>query len=162
MSAGFDEDIANRFVKAKILTKEGKIRTIYKKDAKFSFRESIFKKKGYIVLEASFSLEKRASPDSIFERMKKNTIMRHKTQPLGLPSAGCFFIGNSIISLHQFLIKHNMLGYRVGDAMLSTKNANFLVNMGNATSSNVFHLQALIRQVFYQTYNKELSRSYFS
>ena len=158
MNAGFDEDVAKRFVKAKILTKEGEIRTIYKKDAGFSFRESTFKKNGYIVLEASFSLEKRKSPDSILERMNRNTISRRKTQPLGLPSAGCFFKGNSIISLHQFFIKHNMLGYRVGDAMVSTKNANFLVNMGNATSSNVFHLQTIIRQIFYQTYNKELQR----
>ena len=48
--------------------------------------------------------------------------------------------------------------YRVGDNMVSTKNATFLVNMGNAASSNAFHLQTFIRETFYQTYNKELQQ----
>ena len=51
-----------------------------------------------------------------------------------------------------------MLGYRIGDAMICTKNANFIVNIADATSSHVFYLQAFIRQIFYQTYNKELER----
>ena len=80
--------------------------------------------------------------------MEKNTVKKRKTQPLGLPSGGCFFKKNSITSLHKFYIQHNVLGFRVGEAMVSTKNANFLVNMNNATSSHVFHLQAFNGKYF--------------
>ena len=46
MNAGaFGGEIGGNLVKARILSKEGEILTIYKKDANFSFRESIFKKK---------------------------------------------------------------------------------------------------------------------
>ena len=134
MNAGcFGGEIAEKFLKAKILTKEGEIRVLIKKIRIFLIDEVFSKKKDILYWKLAFLLKKNSSY-SIFEGMERSKIMKQRTQPLGLPSTGCFFKGNFIIYLHQFFIKHYMLGYRIGNAMVSTKNANFLVNMGNVSS----------------------------
>ena len=73
-----------------------------------------------------------------------------------------FFKGNSIIYLLKFCIKHNMLRFRVGDVMISIKNDNFFVNMGNATILYVFYLRAFIRQIFHQLQREVILVGHFS
>ena len=83
-----------------------------------------------------------------------NTIDRQKTQPLGLPMQ-CFFVWNSII----FLIKHNLLGYRLVVQWYQLKMPIFLLiwEMQQVHRFFIYKL-VFIQQVFNQTYNKELQR----
>ena len=55
-------------------------------------------------------------------------------------SAGCFFIWvkQNFGSLYQKYKENNLVGYKVGDAMVYPYNIAFIVNLGNATSSDVY------------------------
>ncbi len=68
---------------------------------------------------------------------------RRATQPLTLPNAGSVFINPSGDSAGRLIEAVGLKGCRIGDAEISTKHANFIVNRGEATAVQVL---ALIRK----------------
>ena len=75
---------------ATILTRDGEVLTLSKSDLHLGYRQSIFKDKGYVILEANFKLEK--SPAKLIKnKMDEFTIARRTKQPLEYPSCGSVF-----------------------------------------------------------------------
>ncbi len=82
---------------------------------------------------------------SELERTVKDYLRyRRETQPLTLPSAGCVFKNPPDDSAGRVVEAAGLKGIHVGDAEVSTKHANFIVNRGNASAKDVL---ALIRKV---------------
>ncbi len=69
---------------------------------------------------------------------------RKDTQPLTMPSAGCVFKNPPKDSAGRLIEKAGLKGACVGDAQVSEKHANFIVNRGEARAADVV---ALIRKV---------------
>jgi UDP-N-acetylmuramate dehydrogenase len=69
---------------------------------------------------------------------------RRDTQPLMLPSAGCVFKNPPNDSAGRVVEAVGLKGARVGDAQISEKHANFIVNQGKASAKDVL---ALIKKV---------------
>ena len=69
---------------------------------------------------------------------------RRDTQPLTLPSAGCVFKNPPKDSAGRVIDLAGLKGAQVGDAQVSEKHANFIVNQGQASAKDVL---ALIRKV---------------
>ena len=69
---------------------------------------------------------------------------RRDTQPLALPSAGCVFKNPPKDSAGRVIDVAGLRGAQVGDAQVSDKHANFIVNQGQASAKDVL---ALIRKV---------------
>ena len=69
---------------------------------------------------------------------------RRDTQPLSLPSAGCVFKNPKNDSAGRVVESAGLKGAAVGDACVSTKHANFIVNQGHASARDVL---SLIRKV---------------
>ncbi len=69
---------------------------------------------------------------------------RRNTQPLALPSAGCVFKNPPNDSAGRVVEAAGLKGAHVGDAEISDKHANFIVNQGCASAKDVL---ALIRKV---------------
>lgn len=69
---------------------------------------------------------------------------RRDTQPLALPSAGCVFKNPPKDSAGRVIDEAGLKGVQVGDAQVSDKHANFIVNQGQASAKDVL---ALIRKV---------------
>lgn len=62
---------------------------------------------------------------------------RIKTQPLGFPSAGSVFRNPPGDHAARLIEQCGLKGFRIGDAMVSTLHANFIVNCGHATASEI-------------------------
>ncbi len=69
---------------------------------------------------------------------------RRDTQPLSMPSAGCVFKNPKNDSAGRVVESAGLKGAEVGDACVSTKHANFIVNQGHASAHDVL---SLIRKV---------------
>ncbi|MBK9308695.1 MAG: UDP-N-acetylmuramate dehydrogenase [Nitrospira sp.] len=69
---------------------------------------------------------------------------RRDTQPLSMPSAGCVFKNPKNDSAGRVVESAGLKGTAVGDACVSTKHANFIVNQGHASAHDVL---SLIRKV---------------
>lgn len=72
---------------------------------------------------------------------------RKNTQPLTMPSAGCVFKNPPNDSAGRLIEATGLKGLRVGDAEVSTKHGNFIVNRGHAKAADVIELIGKVRRV---------------
>jgi UDP-N-acetylmuramate dehydrogenase len=84
---------------------------------------------------------------SDIERVVKDYLhYRRDTQPLAMPSAGCVFKNPSNDSAGRLIEEAGLKGARVGDAEVSMKHANFMVNRGQASAADVLALISKVRR----------------
>jgi UDP-N-acetylmuramate dehydrogenase len=83
---------------------------------------------------------------SEIERVVKDYLRyRRDTQPLAMPSAGCVFKNPPNDSAGRLIEAAGLKGARVGDAEVSMKHANFIVNRGQASAADVIALIGKVR-----------------
>lgn len=86
-------------------------------------------------------LQLRPGIRSEIEKVVKDYLhYRRDTQPLTLPSAGCVFKNPPNDSAGRVVDAAGLKGVSVGDAQISTKHANFIVNQGHASAADVLAL----------------------
>lgn len=101
---------------------------------------------GWVVTAASFRLG-RDAPGAIRERMRGFNRKRAAAQPLALRSAGSTFKNPPGGELAWRLIARcGLRGARQGEAQVSEKHCNFLVNRGQATSADMLALIARVQE----------------
>lgn len=120
------------------------IRTLTKEEISSSYRDSIFKHKDYVCLEAEFVLE-FDDKDKILKEIKSIIEARKEKQPLEFPSAGSVFKNGDEYSAGRLIEAAGLKGTRVGDAEVSLKHANFIINRGSAKAEDVIELIDIIK-----------------
>lgn len=100
--------------------------------------------KSEIALGAVLIGSSAAAPE-VAERMAKYSAKRWESQP-SQPSAGCIFKNPQTIPAGKLIDELGLKGTRLGGAMVSDIHGNFIVNMGEATASDVLQLIDLVRQ----------------
>lgn len=118
-------------------------------DLKFGYRDSIFKYRKLICLEVFLKLKEGNILD-IKEKMVSNSLFRREKQPLEYPSAGSVFRNPPLMSAGKLIEDAGLKGTKVGDAMVSLKHANFIVNLGKAKGEDVIELINLIKKTVYE------------
>jgi len=88
----------------------------------------------------------KSSPDQIRRRVRKVMYKRRTTQPIGKPSAGCVFRNPPGDSAGKLIDQCGLKGLRIGDAEVSKRHANFIVNRGKASAIQVMDLIEIIRE----------------
>lgn len=72
---------------------------------------------------------------------------RKETQPLTLPNAGCVFKNPGPESAGRLIEAVGLKGLRVGDAQVSERHGNFVVNLGKARAADVITLIKKVGQI---------------
>ncbi|RKX43661.1 MAG: UDP-N-acetylmuramate dehydrogenase [Thermotogae bacterium] len=133
-----------------VLTFDGENIFVLKGDAlRFSYRSSVFREKGWLVLKVKIRL-KHGIKENIRDRMRRIMKQRFESQPLDFPSAGSvfkrptetFYVGKAIEDL-------GLKGHAIGGAEISKKHAGFIINRGGATAEDVKRLISCIQQKVY-------------
>lgn len=144
--------------KIEVIDKDLNIITLNNEDAKFSYRDSIFKEnKNYIILSAILKLEYR-DKNEILELMKSRRERRIESQPLEYPSAGSVFRNPDTIPSGKLIEDAGLKGYTIGGAKVSDKHANFIINYNNATSEDIKQLIDFVKEKVKEKYNIELKQ----
>ncbi|MCP6718252.1 MAG: UDP-N-acetylmuramate dehydrogenase [Patescibacteria group bacterium] len=142
------------------------------KDCKFNYRTSIFKENPNLIVLSCVIQLKEEDKIEIEKKMKAYLAYRKKTQPLSFPSIGSIFknyaltkskisnfdkkllkefpelekfIEKRTISAGYLIDKCDLKGKIIGEAKVSEKHANFIVNLGNAKAKDVKKLIELIK-----------------
>ena len=145
--------------KVKVITPKGEIKELSKIDCQLRHRGSLLRDNKYLVIEARFNLIK-IDKMIIQKTMADLTSKRYSNQPMYFPNAGSFFIWdkNRFGSLYEKYKEHNLVGYSVGDAMIYKNNIAFIVNLGNAKSSDVYEIVTHIEKIMKSKYNINIKR----
>jgi UDP-N-acetylmuramate dehydrogenase len=99
----------------------------------------------WLVVEAEFALEQPAAPEAIKARMGDLREQRRTRQPANPRSCGSVFKNPAGAPAAGRLIEAaGFKGRRLGDAAVSKKHANFILNQGRATAAQV---KTLIRDI---------------
>lgn len=117
----------------------GRVVEVPAADADWSYRHSMMGEAGYTVLQVMLQLHPD-DPRAIQERMDDLARRRNEKQPLDLPSAGSTFKRPEGHFAGKLIQDAGMQGHTVGGAQVSTKHAGFVVNLGNATASDVLQV----------------------
>ena len=113
------------------------------KECGFFYRKSRFQTDDLCVLGATFRFVSSNKKD-IENKMRAYRFRRAETQPHA-PSAGSVFKAAGDLPAWQIIDSLQMRGLRIGGAEISPKHANFIVNTGHATSTDVLKLISLIQ-----------------
>ena len=105
-------------------------------------------------LEATFRFEPgvTASMDAMKEMLER----RKATQPLGLPSCGSVFRNPPGDHAARLIEAAGLKGFRIGGAEVSPKHANFIINTGEATATDIEELIEHVRQTVIEQHGVEL------
>jgi len=145
--------------------REGVFKTYKNDDCHFGYRHSLFQQEKKIIWSIFLRLEvgnATTGRQIILDHLKE----RKQKQPLEYPSAGSVFKNVSIMELDKslsssaeilplfketipagWLIERSGLkGCRIGNAEVSPKHCNFLVNLGGARAQDIFALIQLVQK----------------
>ena len=143
MNAGsFGQSISDTLTGIDILNDRGEIIEKQTEPGNFGYRESIVRRSDCVV-NGRFSL-KNADRGQLQKDMDYVYQERRLRHPMEYPSAGSVFKGVDGQPAWWFVEKAGLRGYRIGDACVSDKHTNFIVNMGHAKARDV---AALIKKI---------------
>ena len=157
MNAGaYKSDMGYIVQNVKVLTPDFRILELENRELNFHYRTSFFQThRDYICLEVLIKLEK-GKKDVMDEVMKSRLKRRVETQPLNYPSAGSVFRNPPDMYAGELIEKAGLKGLKKGGAMISEKHANFVINIGGATGSDVKELIEHVQKEVYDKYKVNL------
>ncbi len=130
--------------------------TLLKEEMEFAYKKSILQSGRYILIDAIFRLAE-AEPERIKCLMMQNLTGRKQVQPsMAYPNAGCIFKNPPNDSAGRLLDKAGFKGFDDGNVKVWDTHANFIINKGNATSTDVLELMLKMYNKVKEAYNIEL------
>lgn len=155
-AGAYGSDMGYIVKKVTVLTPDLEIKEMDNKELEYHYRTSFFKNnEGYVILKATIVLEngnKNEIMDIIEDRKKR----RIEAQPLEYPSAGSVFRNPPNLYAGKLIEDLGYKGYKVGDACVSLKHANFIINSGHATGTDIVKLITEIKEKVKEKYDVDL------
>lgn len=156
MNAGaHGSDLSRILIDAEILFENGEAKVLTNEELSFSYRTSLLQKQKGIVVEARFQL-RAGDRQLIASTLAANKERRRRTQPLQLPCAGSVFRNPPGDHAGRLIEAAGLKGYQIGGAQVSEIHANFIVNRGGATATDVLTLINHIRSTILEKFGVEM------
>ncbi|MEF8847358.1 MAG: UDP-N-acetylmuramate dehydrogenase [Candidatus Paceibacterota bacterium] len=149
-------------------TKKDEIETYSNKKCDFNYRQSIFKQNPELIILEAVLVLNESSKKHIKKKMEEHIKYREQHHPLSYPCSGSVFQNlktkikdEELLSQYSELGKFNeqelipagwlvektgLQGKKVGDAKISDKHSNFIVNLGGAKAQDVMEIINLVRE----------------
>lgn len=140
--------------------RQGRAVQLDREQCQFAYRQSCFKQnQQLIIVETVFQLHcgERAQ---IQEKMNHYRLERQEKQPWDYPSAGSVFKNPPGDSAGRLIEAVGAKGWRIGDAVVSEKHGNFILNLGHATSEDVQQLVTKIKIAVQQQFQVNLQEEF--
>lgn len=160
-AGAFGGEVKDTIVSVTALDTKGNVKTLSRKQCRFSYRNSFFKEKNWIVLSCMFRL-KKGNKKTIQAAAKDHIRYRKERHPLEYPNAGSIFKNcdfkkfskklqkelSPVVKVDPFpvvptaylIAQAKLKGLCVGKAEVSRKHPNYMVNRGGAKAKDVLVL----------------------
>jgi len=180
MNAGaYGQDVSQTCIEVETIDTAGNICTRAAAECAFNYRHSIFQElatsaasaeSAETILAATFQLTQASSLDKtakdLESEMQECMTKRRNSQPLSMPNAGSTFkrldagaaATPTQIAPGYYIEQAGLKGYRIGGAEVSQLHANFIVNAGGATATDIKQLSEYVQKVVAEKFNIQLKR----
>lgn len=160
MNAGVAEAFAPRefmeFVdEIQVMDFDGQLKNVFKQELKISYRHTDGWQPGIITrVKISWPMD---IDETILQKVKQANLNRLSKQPLDMPSCGSVFKNPPDHKAAQLIEKSGLKGFRIGDAQVSLKHANFVVNLDKATAKDTWEVIQHVRMTVLEKQNVSLT-----
>ncbi len=176
-AGAFGGEIKDSILTVEALDNKLRLRKLSNEQCRFSYRSSIFKEKNWAVISAELKLVKGIKKN-LKNIANSHIEYRKEKHPLEYPNAGSIFKNVDfrkvtlkiqklfldkvkkdpflIIPSAWFIIGAGLAGKKIGQAQISKKHSNYIVNLGGAKAKDVLKLVELIKKKVKNKYNIEL------
>ncbi|MFA7577513.1 MAG: UDP-N-acetylmuramate dehydrogenase [Candidatus Muiribacteriota bacterium] len=122
----------------------------------FSYRNSILRKKNYVVLKCYFEIEKESSNNRIKQNIKNIMTKKIQNQPYFEKTFGSIFKNPPGNKAWKLIEGAGLKGYGVNGVYISEKHSNFLINKGGGNFKDACHVIEKCRESVYNKYKISL------
>lgn len=145
LNAGaWENELSRHLFRVTYMDRFGTMEKRLKNEIKFDYRYCGLPDEA-IIVEAEFRLAE-GNPKEIEHIQKQILLKRRSKQPLSLPSAGSVFKRPENDYAGRLIEESGCKGFRIGDAMISKKHANFIVNCQFASAHHVMQIIEEVRK----------------
>lgn len=172
-AGAFGGEIKDTILEVETFSLADGFRTFNKTECQFDYRESFFKHSDEVIISAKSKLQK-GHKDELRKVADSRIQYRQDKHPMNYPNSGSIFknvplenVPKEHLPLFEDAIKNDpfpivptakiiavagLKGKKVGDAQLSEKHSNYIVNLGNAKSNDIIELIKQIQQEISERY----------
>lgn len=176
-AGAFGGEIKDSVVRVEALDENLNLKKLNNKQCEFSYRNSVFKQKNWIILSVSVKL-KKGDGKTIRKIVSSNIQYRKDRHPMELPSAGSIFKNVPlsefsprlqekmaavvkkdpfpIIPAAYLISETGLKGVKIGGAQISQKHPNFIVNLTGAKSGDIIELINLVKKEVKKKFGVEM------
>jgi UDP-N-acetylmuramate dehydrogenase len=140
----YGREVKDILVSARIMLRSGQVEEWPLEKLGYTYRHSELPE-GAVVIEATFRGEP-GDPKAIGAEMDSIARAREESQPLRSRTGGSTFKNPPGHKAWVLIDAAGCRGFRIGDAQVSEKHCNFLLNLGNARSSEIEGLGEEVRR----------------
>jgi len=146
MNAGcYGGETWNHVIAAETVDRNGNVRLRQPPEYDVGYRHVTLKAAGEEWFISGVFVFERGEEAPAMKRMKKLLSQRVASQPLNQPNAGSVFRNPPGDFAARLIESCALKGVNIGGAQVSPKHANFIVNTGNATASDIESLMDLVQ-----------------
>ena len=138
-AGAYDQELCQVISEVTTMDLQGTIRVHNNAECGFGYRHSSLMGLDEIIIEVRLDLHPN-DPQKLREQMNAVLLKRREKQPLELPNAGSMFKRPPGQFAGALIEASGLKGFRVGDAAVSDKHANFVVNLGKARALDIWEL----------------------
>ncbi len=169
-----DEFIGNSLASATLFNpKTGETKKVDQDYFEFSYDYSKIQETGEIVIDATFKVQSSKKQGNLWQKAMDDVKRRNEEQPIGIACSGCIFQNVSrkeavrlstpglTTSTGYIIEKLGLKGKKIGGAQISTKHANYILNINESSAKDVADLINLIKDKAKKEYNLDLKEEIF-
>lgn len=158
MNAGaYDFNIGSIVKSVTVLDRDGATVLLDKNDLTFEYRNSSLRESGYVILGAELELA-RGNRERLFRIMDEELRGRKGKFPLEYPNAGSIFKRPKDGYPGKWIEMAGCKAMQIGGAEVSTKHANFIINKGSASASDVLQLMDKVKNAVWRQFRVTLEQ----
>ena len=143
-SGAFGSEFKDVLIDVKAINNLGEIRTFTHKDLKMGYRK-IELGREWIFYEARFKTLKDTK-ENISTKMKNIIRLRKEAQPIAVKTGGSTFKNPPNNKAWKLIDEAGCRGLKNGDAMISQKHCNFIINLKKSSSQQIEELANIVQE----------------
>ena len=178
-AGAFGGETKDIVVSVEAVNYEGEVRMFSNEECMFSYRSSIFKEEGWVVLSVTLDM-KEGNASELQKIAAEHILYREERHPLEYPNAGSVFKNCDfanfpeefkdqvkekvktdpfpVVPTAYIISEADLKGLRVGGAQVSEKHPNYIVNTGKATANDVLELISQVKERVKERFGVDLEQ----